>query len=124
MSIKVDDLFSEVQEALNEYHADVIADVKKSVKSTAKVCVEELKRTSPKDSGDYAKGWRSGTAFESDRDIRMQIYNATDYQLTHLLEDGFAHVSGGHVDGKPHIDPAAERASELLEKDIKIKVGR
>ena len=124
MSIRVDELADAVAEALGEYRDDVAEELKASVKDAAKVIVEELKKTSPKDTGDYAKGWRSTTAFESDSDIRVQVHNKTDYQLTHLLEDGFAHVAGGRVQGQPHIGPAADNASERLDKDVKVRIGR
>lgn len=123
VKIGIDELADTVAEALAEYRDDVAEDLKESVKETAKVTVEELKKTSPKDTGDYAKGWRGTTAFESDSDIRVQVHNKTDYQLTHLLEDGFAHVAGGRVEGQPHIGPAADMAAELLEKDVQIRIG-
>lgn len=123
MSIRVDELADAVSEALAEYRQDVAENLKESVKDAAKAAVSELKKTSPKDTGDYAKGWRSTTAFESDSDIRVQVHNKTDYQLTHLLEDGHAKVGGGRVEGQPHIGPAADMASELLEKDVQIRVG-
>lgn len=123
-SVKVDDLAAAIAEELREYSEEVTAEVKKSVKASAKTCVATLQETSPKDTGDYAKGWTSRKAFESENDIRMQVHNKTDYQLTHLLEDGHAKVSGGRVDGNPHIQPAADKAAQILEKDVKIRIGR
>lgn len=124
MAIRVDELADAVSEALAEYNQEVTDELKASVKQTAKTCVAELKKTSPKDTGDYAKGWVALKAFESDSDIRMQVHNKTDYQLTHLLEDGHAKVGGGRVEGQPHIGPAADNAAELLEKDVQVRVGR
>lgn len=123
MSVRVEDLAAEVAEALAEYRQDVAENLKESVKDAAKAAVSELKKTSPKDTGDYAKGWRSTTAFESDSDIRVQVHNKTNYQLTHLLEDGHAKVGGGRVEGQPHIGPAADNAAKTLEKDVQIRVG-
>ena len=124
MGVKVDDLAAAVVQELQAYSSEVAEEVKASVKETAKVCVKTLKQTSPKDTGAYAKDWKARKAYESANDIRMQVHNAKHYQLTHLLEDGHAKVSGGRVEGKPHIQPAADAASELLEKDVKIRVGR
>jgi len=123
-TVTVEDLADAIAAELREYGTEVAEDVKKSVKSAAKTCVDVLQQTSPKDTRDYATGWAKKTAYESPNDIRMQIYNKTDYQLTHLLEDGHAKVSGGRVDGKPHIQPAADQAAEILEEDVKIRVGR
>ena len=124
MAIKIDGLANAIAGALEEYSQDVTDDVKASVRDSAKACVAELKTTSPSLTGSYAKGWRAKVAYEGSTDIRMQIHNATDYQITHLLEDGHAKVNGGRVPAYPHIGTAADNASELLEKDVKIKVGR
>ena len=123
-TVAVDNLAAAIAQELQEYSAEVSEDMKEAVKSAAAACVTTLKQTSPKDTGDYAKGWRKKVAFESSQDIRMQVYNKTDYQLTHLLEDGFSHASGGRVAAQPHIQPAADQAAELLEKDVKIRIGK
>lgn len=124
MAVKMDSLAAAIAEALEEFQDEVMEDVKESIHDAEKLCVKELKTTSPTLTGDYAKGWRSKVAYESATDIRVQVYNKTDYQLTHLLEDGHAKVNGGRVDGTPHIGPAAEKAGDRLLKDINIKVGK
>ncbi|MBQ3503677.1 MAG: HK97 gp10 family phage protein [Oscillospiraceae bacterium] len=124
MAVKVDALADALAEELRGYSEEVTEAVKESVDSAGKECVKILKKTSPKDTGDYAQGWRKRKAYESKSDLRVEVHNETDYQLTHLLEDGYAHVTGGRVDGKPHIGPAAEQASVLLEKDVKYRIGR
>ena len=124
MAVKMDGLAAAIADALEEFQEETMQDVKTSVEDAAKLCVNELKENSPELTGDYAKGWRKKTAYESATDIRVDVYNKTDYQLTHLLEDGHAKVSGGTVPGTPHIGPAAEKASEKLEKDVLIKVGK
>ena len=124
MGVKIDDLAAAVVQELQAYSSEMAEEVKASVKEAAKVCVKTLKQNSPKDTGAYAKGWKARKSYESANDIRMQVHNADHYQLTHLLEDGHAKVNGGRVEGKPHIQPAADAASELLEKEVKIRVCR
>lgn len=124
MAVKMDGLAAAIADALEEFQEETMQTVKTSVEDAAKLCVNELKENSPELTGDYAKGWRKKAAYESATDIRMDVYNKTDYQLTHLLEDGHAKVSGGTVPGTPHIGPAAEKACEKLEKDVLIKVGK
>lgn len=123
MAVKVDGLAAAVAEVLHEYREETAEAVKSSVKSSARVCVAELQTSSPELTGSYKKGWRVKNAYESDSDIRVQVHNKTDYQLTHLLEHGHANVNGGLTPGTPHIGPASDKAAELLEKDVKMKVG-
>ena len=82
--VSVDGLAEAIMEELRAYDQDVTDGLKKEVQDAGTLCRKELKTTSPKLTGDYAKGWRKKTAFESQSDIRVQVYNATDYQLTHL----------------------------------------
>lgn len=124
MAVKMDGLAAAIADALEEFQEETMQDVKTSVEDAAEFCVREIKENSPELTGDYAKGWRKKTAYESATDIRVDVYNKTDYQLTHLLEDGHAKVSGGTVSGIPHIGPAAEKAGEKLEKNVLIKVGK
>lgn len=124
MAVKMNGLADAITDTLEEFKEETMQDVKTSVRSSAKFCVKELQENSPELTGDYAKGWKSKDAYESATDIRVQVYNKTDYQLTHLLEDGHAKVNGGTVPGTPHIGPAAEKAGEKLEKDVLIKVGK
>lgn len=123
MSIPIDGLAQAIADELQAYQQDVVEDLKNSVSDAAKECLNEIKANSPADTGDYRKGWKLKKAFESESDIRLQVYNKDHYQLTHLLEAGHANVDGGRTPGKPHIGPAADRAAESLEKNVKVKVG-
>lgn len=123
MAIPIDELAQAVIAELHAYQQEVIDDLKDSVNDAGKACLNEIKANSPADSGDYRKGWKLKTAYESETDIRLQVYNKDHYQLTHLLEDGHANVDGGRTPGRPHIGPAADRAAVRLEKNVKVKVG-
>lgn len=123
MAIPIEDLAQAVADELQAYQQEVVEDLKDSVNDAGKACLKEIKANSPADSGDYRKGWKLKTAYESESDIRLQVYNKDHYQLTHLLEDGHANVDGGRTPGRPHIGPAADRAAAALEKAVKVKVG-
>ena len=118
--IKVSDLAQAVAQELADYSQDVTDGVKKEVKQVAKDVVTELKQTSPRNSGDYAKGWKSRVEYESPEDIRVRVYNSKKPQLTHLLENGHAKQNGGRINGIPHIGPAEQRAEDSLEGKVKV----
>jgi hypothetical protein len=101
------DFAQEIAKILSQYSQDVEEGLEKAKEDVAKVAVARLKKNSPRRTGRYARGWRTkrvGTA--------QVIYNATDYQLTHLLEHGHAKRNGGRVAGIPHIRPVEEKAIE------------
>lgn len=106
-------------DGLREYAGAVSADVKAAVKLTARETAGELRKTSPKATGRYAKGWKMRTSFENGTSARCTVFNATDYQLTHLLEKGHAKRGGGRVAAIPHIAPAEEKAAQALVKRVK-----
>lgn len=125
--VSIDGLAEAIMEELREYSQDVTDGLKKEVQDAGTLCRKELKTTSPKLTGSYAKGWRKRTAYESATDIRVEVYNATDYQLTHLLEHGHALVGHngkvlGTVGAIPHIGPAEQKAEKQLMKKVDIVV--
>ena len=120
-----DDLTITIMAELQQYSAEVSAQIKEDVRQVAKECLKEVKATSPVKTGEYKKGWRKKVAFESLDDIRIVIHNAAKPQLTHLLEFGHADaMHGGRVDGKPHIYPAQENAAKKLVDKAKVAVRR
>lgn len=120
--VKPENLAAAISEAVREYTAEVTAGVKKDVRDVAKECRNEIKEKSPVLTGDYKKGWSERTAYETADELRITVYNRTDYQLTHLLENGHAKVNGGRVAGHPHIRPAEENAEKELERRVKVTV--
>lgn len=98
------DLANEIAKQLATYTKEVEEEVQKAVDDVTKAAVTELKATSPKDSGDYAKGWARKKV-----DGGYVIHNKK-YQLTHLLEHGHAKAGGGRVPGRAHIRPVEEQA--------------
>lgn len=119
MAIKADHLAETVAKELRKYASAATEDIKAATDEVAKGCVQELRSTSPKDTGAYSKGWTKKTAFENATSKRQTVHNKTDYQLTHLLEYGHAKHNGGRVPAKPHIKQAEQNAIDLMIKKTK-----
>lgn len=120
VAIKIDALADAVAKELAAYSQECMDELKDEIQKVAKEAVKELKSTSPKDSGEYAAGWTSRVEYESQDDIRVSVYNRKKPQLTHLLEDGHAKVTGGRVAGQPHIGPAEDNAAKKLDNKVKV----
>lgn len=122
--VGINELQAEIIARLEDYSDAVSDEIKEAVKKTAKECKAEIKAKSPRNTGDYAKGWRTRTMFENANEIRVNVYNAKKPQLTHLLEYG--HIvrnrPGGRVLGTAgahsHIRPAELKAQKELVKKI------
>lgn len=109
-SISIDQLAAEIAEGLADYSQEVVEKVNISSDKVGKAAVKQLKQTSPKDSGDYAKSWAVKTEPEVGQPHKRIVHvKAPHYRLTHLLEYGHAKKGGGRVSGKPHIRPAEEQ---------------
>lgn len=117
--VPIDSLEIEIGKALKEYTAEVEQELEKSKLKVAKKTVKTLKKTSPKKTGDYAKGWG-----HAKRGTNRIVFNRTKPSLTHLLEKGHAKVNGGRVAGISHIKPAEEQAIADFEEEVKRAVGR
>jgi hypothetical protein len=113
------DISKEIAKALSEYTQEVTEGLEEAKKEVAKETVKGLKSTSPKLTGDYAKGWARKKVGNAE-----VVYNKTDYQLTHLLEKGHAKRGGGRVSAIPHIGPAEEKAiNEYIDRVEKVIRG-
>lgn len=103
----ISNLANEIVRQVELYTRDVTEKVDEIKVEVAKNAVNELKEKSPKLSGKYRKGWRVKKVSND-----VVVHNATDYQLTHLLEYGHVKKNGGRVSGKPHIRPVEQAAIE------------
>lgn len=108
----VDNIAQEIMRHLRAYESEVKEKIEVSGKEVSKNLVSRLKVTSPELTGSYRKGWRVKKVGN-----KFIIHNATDYQLTHLLEKGHAIWQGGRAPAIPHIAPAEQEAiGEYLER--------
>ena len=104
-------------EQLSQILDDSISTIKKNTdddfKVVASASVDALKAKSPHKTGKYAQGW----TYKAINDGGLKgyiVYNATSYQLTHLLENGHAKRNGGRVRARRHIQPVEILGIEKL----------
>lgn len=119
----------DVNKILDAYAKDIARDVTTDAEIVAKQGVTELKNTTGTyrvRTGKYNRGWRVRTDKMKNGGTSI-IYNATDYQLTHLLEHGHDIVGRdgtkkGRARAFVHIKPVEQKCIEeyerLIEKDI------
>lgn len=112
---------------LDDYSKEVRRATDNSIDKVAKETVRKLKNTSPKRNGTkhvrrYAEGWaikreKTNTGIQD-----ATVHNKTNYQLTHLLENGHVIRNGkgeyGRTNGTKHIAPVEEWASSELPLEI------
>lgn len=116
----------QMENLLDEYVKDVRETTDEVMKDTATEAVQKLKATSPKAKtgrrkGRYAKGWK----VKKNGKMDYVVYNSTDYQLTHLLENGHVvkNQYGEYDRWDPeakHIEPVEQWANEV----VPIKISR
>lgn len=113
-----------IAEALAEYDQEIADATKQITDEVAKEAVDSLKKSSPKLTGSYRKGWRKKQSYADKRTKRNTVYNKTDYQLTHLLEYGHASRNGGRVRAIQHIAPVEQAAIEALQERIEAAASK
>ena len=129
--ISPDELAVELTKQLAIYTQEVQEAVANSVTALAKEGRAKVKSNSPKRTGEYAKGWAVSSENKKGRQT-ARIYNKTNYQLTHLLENGHVVRNGTgrigagkktSVAGKPHIAPVndwiQQEVVNVIEEAIK-----
>lgn len=114
--------------AINDYLELYVEDIGEAVEETSnnigKEARDELRLTSPKKKGRYAKGWTVKKDRKNKNYYTIKIHNKTDYQLTHLLEFSHATRNGGRTKAIPHIRPIEQKYKEQFERNLKDKIRR
>lgn len=123
--IKPDQLSQTILEELKNYEEVTEEAAWNGVVETSQDALQQLRSAHPSGSEQYGswkkynKGW---TVKKTKRDKTAQIHNATDYQLTHLLEKGHALRQGGRTRAFPHIAPVADKCDSELLNNIKKQI--
>lgn len=125
MSININQIADEINKIFAGYGDEIVQAVNESAEEVAKACAQNLRQTSPKDSGKYAKNWKAKRQSGSGGKGQVWVvYNEKHYRLTHLLEYGHAKKGGGRVRAIPHIAPAREEAEEMFVQKALEAIGR
>ena len=123
-NIKIDQL-AEIAKGLAEYSQDIVEKVNISSEKIGKEAVKQLRQTSPKKTGKYAKSWTMSTEkLFGQPHTRIIHAKAPHYRLAHLLEYGHAKVGGGRVEGEPHIRPAEEMVIKEFVAEVEEAIER
>ena len=121
----------QMADILDGYSKEVKRAASDSIDKVAKESVRKLKDTSPKRTGakhvrKYAEGWRVKRERGPDGIVTATVHNKTNYQLTHLLENGHVIKNGkgeyGRTNGIKHIAPVEEWANSELPLEIERKL--
>ena len=115
----MEDLQDFIARSLTEYAEDVKQIVNEAAKNVGEETVKELKKTSPKLTGNYKKGWTKKVQSKGLGIKKVIVYNKNEPHLTHLLERGHAKRNGGRVAAKVHIEPAAAKAADNFEQTVR-----
>ena len=110
---------TEITKSLQDWTQDVQYEVVIATDEKAKKLIKLLKADSPKLTKNYSKGWRSRRETNNRTYYARKIHNKTDYQLTHLLENGHAKRNGGRTKPVKHIKHGREIAEKNLEEKLK-----
>jgi len=110
---KVSDLAKEIAKAVSQYTDDLKKEMHKAQDELTKEGVTLLQSNSPKDTGDYAKGWKRKKTKQG-----YVLYNEDHFRLTHLLEYGHVKRGGGRVAGKVHIKPIEQQLIDKFEARV------
>ena len=118
-TVTVDEMLEAVQDVLGGYVEEVTEAVNRAAVSTALSTRDELRKTSPRRTGNYARSWTETTT-ENERNglYTATVHNKKHYRLTHLLEYGHALVSGGRARAFPHIKPAEQKAIKQFTQKV------
>lgn len=105
------------------------------INANAEKCVARLKETSPdgvRVDKKYKDGWTVKKGRKTKNQYYAEVWNETNWQLTHLLENGHLIVNKregvGWAEAKPHIQKALDSVKpqfisemERVELDLKIE---
>ena len=119
---------AQMKELLDEYNREAEQAVNEAAVDASDLCVNQLKNTSPKRYGKYARSWTVKKEHASSGVADYIVHNKGYYQLTHLLENGHVIRNGKGTYGRTspihHIGPAADSAIQRFDLGVRARLGR
>lgn len=116
----------QMEKIFDEYSKEVREVANEAAQKVAKECVQKLRNTSPRDSGDYAKSWDVKKKKSTSGIDAVIVHNRKHYQLTHLLENGHVvrNKKGTYGRARPikHIEPVEEWANGEFQREVEGKL--
>lgn len=120
-------LVAEINETLDDFYQVVRDEFEGAAKDVAEEAAQQLRAVQwkTKTGKNYSRGWR----VKKERWGTYIVHNSTNYQLTHLLENGHAVVNAKGDTGKrasahKHIEPVYEWVQGELEREIRQRIER
>lgn len=118
--IKLQDLSKKIVEICKESTEETIKQTWEAAENAARTAVEDLRKNSPKRTGEYSKNW----TYTKQNDGYVIHQKGKTYRLTHLLEKGHAKAGGGRVKGYPHIAPEEKKAVAEYLSDVERRIQK
>lgn len=121
-TIQIDDFAKTIVGELTKYQGLVDDVMQESVDLISKKYAAQLRKTSPRDTGVFARSWTHGLRLKEGHVYRRAVYSRKQYPLTHLLEYGHDIKRNGNVVGKARafhfIAPARQEAAQEFQEKI------
>lgn len=122
VSVEIEDL-GNFEQWVENYPRKVYVVAEKSGAKAGRETRKILLTSSPRKSGDYAKGWSVRNKSTLAGGVEFAIHNKAKPTLVHLLEDGhemflFGKYMKKRVPAKPHFEAAKGKAGDLFEQFI------
>ena len=123
-NIQISQMESVIMDALDKYKEEAEQVISDTLPLVGKETADELKRTSPRLSGEYANSWTytMQQSRGSKNKNKLVVHNKKHYRIVHLLEKGHAKRNGGRVEAIVHVAPAQEHAEEKAIQRISDKL--
>ena len=102
--INPNQLNQEIMRQLQNYSEAIQEKATEKAKEVGQSGVNRLRNTSPERTGSYKSGWRLKKVGKG-----YVIHNATNYQLTHLLEKSHLQRDGSMSTPQVHIRPVEQQ---------------
>ena len=122
----LDTLGVRISDLIKEFSDDVKDGLEDRLDQTAKEILEYIKKNCPRsDSGsNHLADSFILTTVGSGANKTIYISSGTKGRLVHLVELGFKHKSGKHVEARPFMSPAYETFTPQMLEDIKKIIQR